>query len=377
MTELCTFIFWLAFGFVLYTYLLYPFIIALLARSRPAQAIIVPDEWPSIGLIIPVYNEAHNLERKLQNLRAIDYPKDKITVTFISDGSTDTTNDFLAAQPDVKLIHYAARQGKPTALNRGASQQTAEILVFTDARQTLHKDAIRKLVARLLESRVGAVSGDLVHYDAESFTAQNVGLYWRYEKWIRKNESQYDSVPGVTGALYAIRREDFHPIPEDTLLDDFEIPIQVLKKSKRVLFEGGAEIYDTLQESAEKEQIRKIRTLTGNFQSFARNPWLFSPGSNPIWLQFISHKVFRLGVPYALILMLVTSMLAPHGILLLALTGQIAFYGLALWGRYSEGARKNPIVSFANVFLELNLAAVKALILYRKQGANVKWEKTA
>lgn len=377
MTTALTILFWLNFSFVFYTYVIYPLLIAGLARTRPQEPAHPPADWPSIGLIIPVHNEAHNLDRKLQNLREIDYPRDRMTITFISDGSTDATPDRLATCPDVRLIHYSPRQGKPTALNRGALAQTADILIFTDARQTLHPDAIKKLVARLLQPGVGAVSGELVHQDPQSLTAHNVGLYWRYEKWIRKNESRYGSVPGVTGALYAIRREDFHPIAGDTLLDDFEIPMHVLKQRKRVLLEEGAEIYDRLQESAEKEQIRKVRTLTGNFQSFARNPWLFSPFRNPIWLQFLSHKVFRLYVPYGLLLMFVSSLLAPHGQLRLALIAQILFYGLAWWGRHSARARNHRLVNFANVFVELNLAAVKALHRYRQQGADVKWEKTA
>jgi cellulose synthase/poly-beta-1,6-N-acetylglucosamine synthase-like glycosyltransferase len=383
MSNLALILFWLAFVFVLYTYIGYPVLIALLARSPWAKtqtdndAPPEPAEWPSIALIIPVNNEAHRLPVKLESLGEIDYPRDKISITFVSDGSEDETNAILEKNEIVNLVAYHPRAGKPTALNRGAENQTADILVFTDARQTLAKDAVKKLVARLLLPGIGAVSGELVHYEAGSSTSQNVGLYWRYEKWIRENESQFNSVAGVTGALYAIYRKDFHLIPEDTLLDDFEIPMHVLEQRKRVLFEAGAVVYDYLQEDTEKEKTRKIRTLTGNFQSFARNLWLFSPSKNPIWLQFLSHKVFRLYVPYALILMVLTTFLIHHWFYQFAFWGQVIFYGLAIASRHSKTLRGNRWASFANVFLELNIAAVYALMQYSKNSADVKWERTA
>lgn len=370
-------IFWSSLFFVVYTYLLYPLLIAALAKTKAVENSPLIQEWPTVGLIIPVHNEAHNLNKKLQNLSEIDYPREKLSITFVSDGSEDDTNTILKNTECVDLVEYFPRQGKPTAINRAMESQTAEIIVFTDARQTLDPGAVKKLVARLSLPNVGAVSGELIHFDSESNTAKDVGLYWRYEKWIRASESQFLSVPGVTGALYAIHRDDFRPIPEDTLLDDFEVPINILKQGRRILFEEGAHIIDSLQEDTEKEKVRKIRTLTGNFQSFSRNRWLFSPSKNPIWMQFLSHKVFRLIVPYSLISIFVSSMLLDHWFYLLAFTSQVVFYGLALLGRFSDKARKNRVISFINVFVELNLAATIALRNHFKNSVDVKWEKTS
>ncbi|MFV1984921.1 MAG: glycosyltransferase family 2 protein, partial [Thiohalomonadales bacterium] len=290
------YIFWFSTIFIFYTYAGYPLLIfALASRYKPILG--NPDdqnEWPNITIIIPVHNEEENVINKLDNLKSLDYPQDKLEIIFVSDASTDDTNKLLASADNIKLISYFPRKGKPTALNKAVSEVKSDIILFTDVRQELDAPAAKFLVSTLNQNNVGAVSGELVHRDPLTHTGRNVGLYWRYEKWIRKAESQFHSTAGVTGALYVIRRNDYIPLLEDTLLDDFEVPIQILKNNKRVVFDPRAKIYDEVQEESVAEQKRKIRTLTGNYQSFLRHLWLFSPISNPIFIQFISHKVFRL-----------------------------------------------------------------------------------
>ena len=304
-------IFWGSAVFVFYTYAGYPFLIWLISRSQ--QSILgEPDgytDWPGVTIIIPVHNEEAHIDSKLNNLQALDYPQENLEIIFVSDGSTDSTNKLLENVGNIKLISYFPRQGKPTALNKAVLEVKTDIILFTDVRQELEVRAIKFLVSTLCKNNIGAVSGELIHRDPLTHTGKNVGLYWRYEKWIRRAEAQFHSTAGVTGALYVIHRNDYFPLLEDTLLDDFEIPIHILKKRKRVVFDPRAKIYDDVQEESKKEQTRKIRTLTGNYQSFMRNLWLFSPLSNPIFIQFISHKVFRLLVPYALLFIMVTSLL--------------------------------------------------------------------
>ncbi|MBL4820878.1 MAG: glycosyltransferase family 2 protein [Gammaproteobacteria bacterium] len=372
------FVFWFSTFFVLYTYFGYPVLIWLIGLSK-TKGVSVPEPaaWPSVAVIVPVHNEIKYVERKIENLKELDYPKGSLTICFASDGSDDGTNELIGQHRDVQLVAYHQRRGKPSAINEAAARQTAEILVFTDARQLVDRRAVRKLVVTLLQQGVGAVSGELVQHDTDSITGKSVGMYWGYEKWIRKSESKVHSVAGVTGALYAIRREDFAQIPEDTLLDDFEIPIRVLRKGNRVLIEPGAYVYDSVQEDASSERKRKIRTLAGNFQSFVRNKWLFLPGSNPIWWQFISHKVFRLAVPYALIAAFITSYLLADWFFNLVFILQCLFYSVALLAHFSPRVKTFRSVSIVHVFCELNLAAFLALFSYLTKSIDIKWEKTA
>ncbi len=371
--------FWAALFFIIYTYFGYPVVIWALSRMRrelPPCRMMPDDGWPSVSVVIAVYNERSRLEAKLKNLRNLKYPPGKLFFVFVSDGSDDGTNDLLAAQSDVYLIQYRERRGKPHALNTAVAQLTTDIVVFADVRQRIEENAIYSLVGRLGDPDIGAVSGELHHYDPETATGQDIGLYWRYEKWIRKAESRFFSVAGVTGALYAIRIADWAPLSPDTLLDDFEVPMAILRSGRRIILEPAAAVYDISQEDLGGEKKRKIRTLTGNFQSFSRNSWLFSPKANPIFFQFVSHKVFRLLVPYAMAVVLVTSLFLPGLFFRLAVVAQMLFYMGGIAGLLRPALFSHRVFSFIAVFIELNWAAVVALKKFLDGSFEVKWEKT-
>lgn len=371
-----TLAFWLAFGLVAYTYIGYPIGIWLAARTRKEQAPDAVADWPAVTLVVAAHNEAARIDAKVANLRNLDYPAGRLRLLFVSDGSTDGTDTALASITDVESICYPVRRGKPHALNLAMQRVETPIVVFSDVRQMIEPQAIRHLVARLLQPGVGAVSGALVHVAPGTQTAAQIGLYWRYEKWIRRSESRFASTVGATGALYAIRSRDFTPLRDDTLLDDFEIPMQVVRRGLRTLFEPRAVLYDELQPDIAGERKRKIRTLTGNFQSFARNPWMFVPWRNPVFVQFVSHKVLRLLVPYAMLAMLLASLLADGAFYAAAAVAQFAFYATALLGARVPGLRSNRVVSFVTVFVELNWAAVMALAGFVSSRSDAKWEKT-
>lgn len=371
-------IFWISAGFVIYTYIGYPLLIGLMAKIFPASDFRENSkgELPTVTIVTPVYNEFNNVQRKLESLRQQRYPAEKLHLIFISDGSTDGTESFLSNQGDVTLICNPQRMGKPRSLNTAMQQVETDIVVFTDARQPLNDNAVEQLVQRLQNPDIGAVSGELLFRDPHSNTGQNVGLYWRYEKWLRAAESQYYSTAGATGALYAIRKNDYQPLPDDTLLDDFEIPIQILRKGKRTVFEPNAQAYDDVQEEVSRERTRKIRTLTGNYQSFQRNPWLFSPLKNPIFFQFISHKVFRLFVPYMLPVIFFSSLTIGSVFYQTISLLQVTFYLGGAAGLLYPALQKNRIISFIVVFLDLNTAAVVALKNYLSGQFSIKWERT-
>jgi cellulose synthase/poly-beta-1,6-N-acetylglucosamine synthase-like glycosyltransferase len=332
-------------------------------------------DWPGISVIVPVHNEDAHIRNKIENLRSLDYPIEKLEIIFVSDGSTDKTNTILSQFNDIKTIIYSPRKGKPAALNVAVEKASMNYVLFTDVRQEIDVSALKYLLSTLTVNNIGAVSGELVHRDPVTHTGRNVGLYWRYEKWIRKAESIFYSTAGVTGALYMIRTEDYIPLREDTLLDDFEVPINILQKGKRVIFEPRAKIFDDVQEEHSLEQKRKIRTLTGNYQSFVRNSWLFSPIKNRIFFQFMSHKVFRLLVPYALMTIIITSYTLDGLLYQILFWLQILFYSTVVAASIWPGLRMNRIINLAVVFVSMNWAVLIALKNIIVQQIDVRWEK--
>jgi cellulose synthase/poly-beta-1,6-N-acetylglucosamine synthase-like glycosyltransferase len=361
---------------VVTAYGLYPLGILLLSRTRrelpPAAA---PASWPAVSVICAVHNEAPRLDAKIANLLAQGYPG-PLQLVFASDGSTDDTPARLQADTRVTALSYAPRRGKAHALKRAVEAATGDILVFTDARQALGAGALQALALRLLDPNVGVVSGSLVHRDPGTRQARDIGLYWRYERAIRMAESRWYSTVGATGALYAMRRRDFEPIADDTVLDDFEIPMQVVRRGRRAVIEPRAEVFDDLQRDVRGERRRKVRTLAGNYQSLCRHPWLWSPRGNPVFWQLLLHKVLRLLVPWALLLAWVASALAAGPMMRGIFWLQSAGYAVALLGMLWEPLRGLPGVSVIVVFVQLNLAAVEGLLQFAR-GRGVVWEKTA
>jgi cellulose synthase/poly-beta-1,6-N-acetylglucosamine synthase-like glycosyltransferase len=296
-----------------------------------------------VSIVVAARNEADRLGARLRNLLALDYPADRRQVIVVSDGSTDDTAAILAAfGASVELVRCPPR-GKASALNAGVARARHAIVVFADARQAFARDALQRLVRNFGDPSVGAVSGELV-LDCEeertrsapsaSSIRDGVGLYWRYEKWLRRRESLVGSTLGVTGAISAMRRSCWLPLPPRTILDDVLAPMRVVLAGKRVVFDGSARAFDETVPDARTESRRKIRTLAGNYQMLRLEPRLLVPLVNPVWLQFVSHKVGRLLVPYALIVCLVSSAaLARQGFLYaaaLAVQGAIAL--LAAYG---------------------------------------------
>lgn len=330
-------LFWCAFTMVLYVYLGYPTILAVWARIAPRPVHRSPIT-PGVSIVIAARNEAPALQARIENLLTVDYPADRIQIIVVSDGSTDSTPeilDFYRGEIDYLLLPTS---GKATALNAGVAIARYEVLVFADARQRFAPDALRALVAPLADPAVGGVSGELV-LDCESgegasTIGEGVGVYWRYEKWLRRQETLVGSTVGSTGAIHALRRDLWQPLPAETILDDVLAPMQAVLAGARVIFEGAARAYDRLSPASRTEFQRKTRTLAGNYQILRLQPRLLIPFVNPVWLQFVSHKLGRLMVPYALGVLLLSSAVLAGGdrLYAVAFIGQIAFYGLAAYG---------------------------------------------
>lgn len=376
-------IFWAAFFLVVYTYIGYPLAILFLSKMRELSTQVELRDWPAVTIIVPFYNESGRVHPKLATLKALNYAGD-VQIVFVSDGEEDDTAEVIrrCAASGVDVVILPARSGKPAALNAAMVVARHELVLFTDARQMVDQDALRSLVTSMLSygegcsQKVGAVSGELVFLD-ENKDEANIGLYWRYEKIIRQAESRYGSVPGVTGALYLIKKEYVRPLAADSLLDDFEMPLSALRAGERIIFDGGARVFDYPSENIEKEKARKIRTLAGNYQAFSRNAWLFVPLINPIWWQFISHKVLRLIVPYCLVALLVAPLFNFYGLYMWLWFAQVAFYFLAVGNVRGWVGCKRGLAAIARLFVELNVAVVMGAYKFYFGVVDARWERTA
>lgn len=369
--------FWVCAGCILYAYAAYPVLLAALARWR-GRPIRPQGELPrSVSVVIAAYNEEASIRRRLEELAGLITTSDlEGEIIVVSDGSTDLTAALVRAfGGPVRLLEQPENRGKAAALNAGTAAATGEILVFADVRQRWADTALTQLLVNFRDPAVGAVSGDLIIEAAPGVVA-GVGLYWRYEKVIRRLESRLHSTVGVTGSICAVRRRLFRPIPPGTILDDVYWPLRVVMDGHRVVHEERARAFDRFPERARDEFRRKVRTLGGNFQLVARLPALLHPGKNPLWWQFLSHKLLRLVVPWALLGLLATAAVLPGPFYRAAFYGQIAFYLVALLGTRRPIAVRSRLAAAAASFLVLNTAAWTAFWVWASGRAARSWNKT-
>jgi biofilm PGA synthesis N-glycosyltransferase PgaC len=418
-------LFWMSALGIGYVYVGYPVLLAVWAacRRRPIRTPADPAAMPPrISIVIAARNEAARLPARIENLLALDYPSDRREIIVVSDGSTDKTREVLSQYRDLLHPLAAPPRGKAAALNLGVAHATGEILVFADARQMFAPGALRALAAPFGDPAVGGVTGELVldceatgvtgrrrgterrcgsvdrrtHHDCgpgrrgapdrrgrdTSTIADGVGVYWRYEKLLRRLESSVASTLGATGAIYALRRSLYRPLPDDTILDDVLAPMRAVLAGSRVVFSEQAVAFDRAAADVRAEHRRKVRTLAGNVQILWQEPRLLLPIVNPVWLQYISHKLGRLLVPYALIGLFASNLAlaAQHVFYALTLAAQCALYLLGGYGAWLDslvtrglGARfqrrssprPSPVDRLARValtFLVLNYSAVAGLL---------------
>jgi cellulose synthase/poly-beta-1,6-N-acetylglucosamine synthase-like glycosyltransferase len=260
------------------------------------------------------------------------------------------------------------------ALNQANAEAKHALLIFADARQTWANDAIDRLVDALADTSVGAVSGDL-SVEAAPGVVAGVGVYWKFEKWLRRTESRFESMVSVTGCISAVRRELFPTIPPGTILDDVYWPLTVAMRGHRVIHEEKARAFDRLPERVSDEFRRKVRTLAGNLQLMTRMPAAVLPWRNPLWWQFVSHRALRLVVPWALLSMLIASTALEGAFYQVALRVQMVFYALGLAGTCRPVASRSRLASTVASFLMLNTAAWVAFWVWVRGGTTQSWSK--
>jgi cellulose synthase/poly-beta-1,6-N-acetylglucosamine synthase-like glycosyltransferase len=374
-------LFWLSVACVVYVHIAYPLIVAAMARITARREPRRTQFTGRYSVVVAAYNEQASIGRRTRELlRLIHEHGGDGELIVVSDGSNDRTaaaarnagND----DPRLRVIELSANCGKAAALSVARDTARGDVIVLADARQCWAPDALQRLLENFDDPNVGAVSGALI-LETGTGTTAGVGMYWRYEKWLRREESRWHSTIGVTGAICAVRRELFCRVPEGTVLDDVYWPLRVTMQGYRVIHDDRARAFDRLPDRAGDELRRKVRTLSGNFQLFARLPAALLPWRNPVWFQVISHKLMRLLVPWALLMALFASASLPSPLYRAMLLAQLAFYGLAAAGTSRAISARLRAASMVWSIVFLNAAAWLAFWVWITGGTTRSWHKVA
>jgi cellulose synthase/poly-beta-1,6-N-acetylglucosamine synthase-like glycosyltransferase len=383
-------LFWACFLLVAHTYVLYPaFLFVACAvvqthrdwrylntrRDRRA-AVPAPDTLPAVSLIISAYNEQAHLPAKLVNIRAFDYPRDRLEVLFVSDGSTDGTNAILQAVEDanIRTVFLPQRGGKSNALNHAVDQAKHQILVFSDAATLFDAAAVRKLVRHFSDPRVGVVCGAL-HFHASAESRQTEGVYWTYESMLRLMEARLGATLTASGAIYALRRECFAPLPPDTLVEDLLVPMNARRTGYRVLYDPEAVATDFAASTVAGEFTRRVRIAIGSFRVLRR---LAGIRLGPMTaFALFSHKVLRWIMPLLLIVVLVTSaILWRHPFYRAILLAQGLFYVWAGLGfLFRRRVQDIPYALIGYYLMAIHLAYLVGFVRYVTGRTETAWQR--
>ena len=389
-------IFWLILFLIFYTYIGYGVVVFMLVKIKKLfnRAGIKPADTefePEVTLVIPAYNELSCIEDKLRNTLEIDYPSEKLKVLFVTEGSTDGTTEWLekklVGNPGLQLISGTERRGKIEAMNRAIKLVKTPIVIFSDANTHLNTAVVKNLVRHFADEGVGAVAGEKrVLMDAnEAAAGAGEGLYWKYESFLKKLDTELHTVVGAAGELFAVRTPLFGEVEKDTLLDDFIISLRIAADGYRVVYEPDAYASEKPSFSIADEMKRKVRIAAGGFQAMARLLPLiniFRYG----WLsfQYISHRAMRWAVtPFclpALVLVNIALVNQPtwldNRLYQLLLVGQVAFYLLSVLGYYLESRRIRVKLLFVPFYFSfMNYCAIKGYFRYKNGIASGIWEK--
>ena len=364
-------VFWFSLALVGYTYLAYPVVLFfcyclaqlrsdwqyLFDRQNRRVPALEESEVPSVSLLIPAFNEEARLLQKISNLREMDYPPEKVQIVFVSDGSTDGTNEFLkgVGDPNIEAIFLSCRSGKAVALNQAVLHARHEILAFSDASTLFASDTLRKLSRHFSDGRVGAVCGAL-RFQASAESQQTEGVYWKYESMIRLMETRLGATLTASGAAYALRRSAYIPLAPGTVLDDFVIPMNARKAGYRVLYDPEAIATDYAPESIKGEFTRRVRLATGSFASLMF--LLRVPMGAFGRFAFVSHKLLRWILPLILCSLLISNiaLLRYSGYVLFGVM-QLIFYMWAGFGfLFRERIRNVRFALLAYFLLVMNVA---------------------
>ncbi len=386
-------IFWICLVIVFYTYIGYGIVLYLMVKVKELfckeNDMSTPEakSLPEVTLLIAAYNEEAVVEAKMTNCMALDYPKEKLKITWVTDGSNDHTNELLAGYSDVDVLYKPERQGKTAALNRAMKYVKTPIVVFTDANTMINKEAIREIVNCFENSKVGCVAGEkrITIKEKDNAAGGGEGMYWKYESALKRLDSRLNSAMGAAGELFAIRTELFEEMKSDTLLDDFILSMRIVQRGYKIAYCTDAYAIEDGSADMNEEQKRKVRIAAGGLQSIWRLRSLLNVFNYGIVsFQYISHRVLRWSLtPLALFAMFPLNVLivfcstgVSHALYVGLLLAQVIFYLMAYWGYALSRKRiKNKILYIPYYFVFMNVNVVKGIFyLKNKKGSGV-WER--
>lgn len=362
-------------GALIYSYLGYPLLLALIVprRTMPRRD---PTEWPTVTILLSVFNEEKHLAARLDNFSRLDYPADRLEIIIGSDSSTDGTDAILARCKDarVRFERMPSRGGKPRVLNRIAMLARNDLLVFTDANTLFAPDALKKLTRHFPDLTIGGVCGRLVFEGTDAQTDE--GVYWRLETFLKERESRLDSCLGANGGIYAIRRRLWPGIPDNTLVDDLVIGMLVREQGTRVIYDSEAVAVEDLPTEVQEEFMRRIRIGAGGFQALALCWRSLLPWRGAYTWAFWSHKVLRWFGPFFLLGAIAANLMMPWNPLsLAALSLQLLFYLLAGLGAIVPG--RKLIFSAPHYFVLINIALLLGFFRFLTGRQAAAWQRTA
>lgn len=373
-----------------YTMVGYPLLMAARAKLSPRPPRRDASARPSVTILVPAHDEADVIARKLETLLALDYPADQLEILVVDDGSTDGTGAIVERYlgPTVRCLSRWPRAGKMAALNAGIADARGHLIVLTDASATFDTDALVAALAPFADPTTGVVSGQNLIRGGGGAVEQPAGLYWRYQERLRSWESATGSTVGVTGNLFVFRRNDYRPLPDDTINDEFAIAMDIAGRGGRVLYEPAAVAYDEASASMSEEMSRRTRINAGRYQSLGR--YCGAVAREPSMLfRLVSHKVLRVLTPVLMLTLVAASRARRrddpsirHRRLAtlerrLLVPGQLGVYGAAALGALLERADR-PIprpVAVPYYFVASNLAALRGLGRFSRGRQSVLWEK--
>jgi len=375
-------LFWVCAGLIAYTYVLYPLLILIWARFSPQRTQVDESCFPSVSMVIAAYNEEDVIGKKIENCLALDYPPDHIEFLFGSDGSSDRTNEILNACDDTRIrsFPYQERAGKLNVLNKIVPEASGDLLVFSDANTMYRPDAVRKLARHFADATIGGVCGRLRLVNPnDSAGGEGEGLYWRYENVLKRAEGTILTVIGANGAIYAIRRELFRPLPtESVIMDDFLIPLRVLEQGRRVIYDPEAVATENTSPGMRGEFTRKVRIAAANFNAIPHILGLLNPFRGFVALALWSHKIVRWSVPFLAVGALVTNLFIPRSgwIYVVTLGLQLFIYVGAILGYLGDRlfGRSGPLMPFYYL-VTMNLATFLGFWRSLTRTQKIAWER--
>ncbi|MGL1957613.1 MAG: glycosyltransferase family 2 protein [Colwellia sp.] len=371
-------VFWCSFSLLIYSYFIYPLILKSFVKPKSVK-LTTPTHWPKVDIIIAAYNEEPCIEERINNALTQDY-QGEFNILVASDGSQDSTGAIIKSFEDkrVQAFNFEKNRGKISVLNDLVAQSNADILVFTDANTEFNVDAVTVLI-KSFAANVGAVSGELI-LEAEDGNQNLDGLYWRYEQFLKKCESELGSLLGANGAIYALKRELYIPLPTDTIVDDFCIVMNVKKQNYDVLYNDSAIAKEEVAPSLKDEFGRRVRIGTGNYKALMANFWALSPLKGILSWCYWSHKVLRWFAPHLLVATFISNaFLISSSIFFGVFLSQILFYIVAWRGQklIKKGQKVKGVVAIISFFVSMNIALGFGFLRFLRGQKSGGWSRTA